>query len=97
MSPSGSIMFFSELYDGSISDKKIVRESGILEMELWCPGDIVMADRGFTIETDLKEFKVDLNTSSFVGGRAQLTTVKLKESQTIVYLRVSCRTHHSEN
>ena len=97
MSPSGSIMFFSELYDGSISDKKIVREFGILEMELWCPGDIAMADRGFTIETDLKEFKVDLNTSSFVGGTAQLTTVELKESQTIVYLRVSCRAHHSEN
>ena len=53
MSPSDSIIFFSELCDGSISDKKIVRKSGILEMELWSPGDIVMADRGFTIESDL--------------------------------------------
>ena len=53
VSPSDSIMFFSELYDDSISDKKIVRKSGILEMELWPPGDIVMADRGFTRESDL--------------------------------------------
>ena len=53
VSTSDSIMFFSELYDHSISDKKIVGKSGILEMELWPPGDIVMADRGFTIESDL--------------------------------------------
>ena len=34
VSPSGSITFVSELYDGSISDKEIVRKSGILEKEL---------------------------------------------------------------
>ena len=55
VSPSGSITFVSQLYDGSISDKEIVRKSGILEKELWSPRDIVMADRGFTIEGDLKE------------------------------------------
>ena len=31
VSPSGSITFVSQLYDGSISDKEIVRKSGILE------------------------------------------------------------------
>ena len=54
MSPSGSITFVSELYDGSISDKEIVRKSVILEKELCSPGDSVMVDRGFTIESDLK-------------------------------------------
>ena len=43
MSPSGSIMFVSELYDGAVSDKEIVRKSGILEKELWSPGNSVMA------------------------------------------------------
>ena len=75
MSPSGSVSFVSELYDGSISDKEIVRKSGILEKELWPPGDSVMADRGFTIESDL-------NIPSFPGGRAQLTAAEVKESQT---------------
>ena len=86
--PLGSITFFSELYDGSISDKEIVRKSGILEKELWSPGDSVMADRGFTIESDLKELNVDLNIPSFLGGRAQLTTAEVKESQTIVSVRI---------
>ena len=54
VSPSGSVAFVSELYDGSISDKEIVRKSGILEKELCSPGDSVMTDRGFTIESDLK-------------------------------------------
>ena len=88
MSPSGSITFVSQLYDGSISDKEIVRKSGILEKELWSPGDIVMADRGFTIEGDLKELNVDLNIPSFLGGGAQLTTAEVKKSQTIASVRI---------
>ena len=86
--PLGSIALFSELCDGSISDKEIVRKSGILEKELWSPGDIVMADRGFTIEGDLKQLNVDLNMLSFLGGRAQLKTAEVKESQTIVSVKI---------
>ena len=78
MSPSGLITFVSELYDASTSDKEIVRKSGILEKELWSPGDSVLADRGFTIESNLKELKVNLNIPSFLVGRAQLTTAEVK-------------------
>ena len=84
MSPSGLVTFVSELYDGSISDK----ESGILEKELWYPEESVMADRGFTIENDLKELKVDLNKLSFLGGRAELMAAEIKESQTIASVRI---------
>ena len=63
-------------------------KSGILEEELWSPGDSVMADRGFTIESDLKELKVDLNIPSFLGGRAQLTAAKVKESQSTASVRI---------
>ena len=88
VSPSGSMKFVSELYDGSISDKEIVRKSGILEKELWSHGDSVMAERGFTIESELKELKVDLNIPSFLGGRAKLTAAEVKESQTIASVRI---------
>ena len=47
-----------------------------------------MADRGFTIESDLKELKVDLNIPSFLGGRAQLTAAEVQESPTIVSVRI---------
>ena len=88
VSTSGSITFVSELYDGSISDKEKVRKSGILEKELCSPGDSVMADRGFTTESDLKELKVDLNIPSFLRERAQLTAAEVKESQTIASVRI---------
>ena len=81
-------MFVSQLYDGSISDKEMVRKSSILEKELWSTGDTVMANRGFTIENDLKELNVDLNIPSFLGGGAQLTAAEVKESQTIASVRV---------
>ena len=85
---SSSIMVVSELHDGSILGKEIVRKSGILEKELWSPGDSVMADRGFTIENDLKELNFDLNIRFFFGGRAQLTAAEVKESQTIASVRI---------
>ena len=66
----------------------IVRKSDILEKELWSPGDSVMADRGFTIESDLKELKVNLNIPSFLGGRTQLTAAEVKESQTMASMRI---------
>ena len=42
--PSGAITFISELHEGSISDKKIVRTSGILIKNLWDDNDSIMAD-----------------------------------------------------
>ena len=79
VSPSGSITFV-------VYSK--VRKSGILEKEPWNPGDSAMADRGFTIEHNLKELKVDSNIPSFLGGRAQLTAAEVKESQAIASERI---------
>ena len=47
-----------------------------------------MADRGFTIDEELKQLKVDLNIPAFLGGRSQLTKAEAKESQTIASVRI---------
>ena len=60
IAPSGAVTFISQLYDGSISDKDIVSKSGILDPRLWDGGDSCMADRGFTIEDELKKIGVEL-------------------------------------
>ena len=52
IAPSGAVIFVSQLYDGSISDKKIVNRSGFLKKELWSDGDSGMEDRGFTIHDE---------------------------------------------
>ncbi|XP_069129553.1 uncharacterized protein [Argopecten irradians] len=47
ISPDGHVTFISDLWCGSISDKQITKETGLVEL---CePGDAIMADKGFTI------------------------------------------------
>ena len=41
ISPSGEIIHYSSLFEGSISDKELVRQSGLLP--LLQPGDQIMA------------------------------------------------------
>ena len=88
IAPSGAVTFFSQLYDGSISDKEIFNRSGFLKKELWSDGDSVMADRGFTIHDELARVGVSLNIPAFLGGRDYLTKGEVKASQTITSVRI---------
>ena len=88
IAPSGAVIFVSQLYDGSISDKEIVNRSGFLKKELWSDGDSVMADRGFTIHDELARVGVSLNIPAFLGGRDYLTKAEVKASQTIASVRI---------
>ena len=54
ITPTGVISFIPLLWTGSISDKEIVKQSGLLN--LLEEGDAVMADKGFLIQ-DLLTFK----------------------------------------
>ena len=47
-----------------------------------------MADRGFTIEEELKPLKVDLNIPAFLAGRERLTEDEVTESQGIAAVRI---------
>ena len=51
ISPSGAVTVVSTLYPGTISDKELTRQSGLLGL-LEC-GDSVMAEKGFDIQKDL--------------------------------------------
>ena len=51
IAPDGCFIFISQLFTGSISDKELVQQSGILQpLELVPAGKSVMADRGFEIQ-----------------------------------------------
>ena len=81
---SVAITFISNLCDGSMSDKDIVKRSGILNKNPWDDIDSIMDDKSFAIQNELALLNVKLNIPSFLGGRAQLNESEVKENQTIV-------------
>ena len=86
ISPDGAITFVSSLFPGSISDKALTRESGVLD--LLDSGDSVMADRGFDIEEDLLLRGVRLNIPPFLRGKKQLSEKELVVTRCIASLRI---------
>lgn len=86
ISYTGAITFLSHGFEGSISDKEIVKQSGILD--LLQEGDLVMADRGFTIKDLLDPLKVTLKIPPFLNGRDRLTPQEEVETKRIAKLRI---------
>ncbi|KAL0993707.1 hypothetical protein UPYG_G00112140 [Umbra pygmaea] len=66
IAPCRVITFISKLYTGSISDREITQQSGILH--LLQPGDACMADKGFVIDNMLSEVGATLIIPPFKRG-----------------------------
>ena len=86
ISPSGAVAFVSQLFSGSISDKQLTRQSGVLD--LLQSGDSVMADRGFDIQDDLTPLGVRLNIPPFLKGKSQLDKREMIETCRIASVRI---------
>ncbi|KAK3925556.1 LOW QUALITY PROTEIN: putative pectinesterase/pectinesterase inhibitor 60 [Frankliniella fusca] len=82
----GGLCFVSEAADGSISDRKLLLKSGLLD--LLKPGDAIMADKGFDIEADLNERGIDWLIPSFLGNRKQFSQKELMLNKAIATARV---------
>ena len=76
----------SSLYSGSISDKELTRQSGLLS--LLEKGDSVMAVKGFHISDLLLSLDVSLNIPPFLHGKSQLDEHELIETRRIASLRI---------
>ena len=55
IAPNGMISFMSAGWRGRTSDKHIVNQSGFLD--ILDPGDVILADRWFTINSELSMHK----------------------------------------
>ena len=66
ITPTGDVSFIPPLRTGSISDKEIVRQSGLLD--LLEEGDAVMADEGFVIWDLLTFKKIRLVSPAYCRG-----------------------------
>ena len=86
ISPSGEIIHISSLFEGSISDKELVRQSGLLP--LLQPGDQIMADKGFVIQDLLTPLGCSVVMPSFLSSKQQFSKGKLQDSKKIHNLGV---------
>ena len=64
VTPSGGTCFVSDLFEGDIDDVHILKESGLLKHLK--PYDLVLADRGFTVQDLLNPLQVQLKIPSFL-------------------------------
>ena len=86
VAPNGSIVYVSDLYEGSISDRAIVEKSGFLDTIN--SGDLVLADRGFTIEDLLMKRHTTLNIPLFLGKRTKFTAQEELKTRRIAKARI---------
>ena len=86
IAPTGGITYCSDMYEGSISDKEIIKKCGFLDK--LNPGDLVIADRGFDIKDLLQTRKVHLNIPPFLMNRVRLTAQEEILTKRIARVRI---------
>ncbi|XP_015778402.1 PREDICTED: uncharacterized protein LOC107356291 [Acropora digitifera] len=86
ITPNGVVSFSSDLYCGSISDPEIVRKSGYLTY--LNRGDVVMTDKGFTIQDELASVGAKLAMPHFLKGKKQFTKAESEHNKKIASLRI---------
>ena len=86
IAPKGACIFVSNAYEGSISDNQLTIQSGFLDHIN--PGDLVMADRGFTIRDILQARGANLNIPPFLGKRSKFTAQEEAETKKIAKGRI---------
>lgn len=85
VAPNSSVVFCSKAYPGSTSDVAIIEHCKVLDKLI--PGDLVLADKGFTIHSLLPQ-GVSLNIPPFLKGKSQFTTREAKLCRQISRARI---------
>ena len=87
ITPCGSISFLSQCWGGRVSDKNLTQQCGFLSKLQH--GDVVLADRGFTIEEDVAVYGAKLEIPAFTRGKTSCLRMKWKSP--VVSCSYSCR------
>ena len=77
--PCGAVIFSSALFTGSMSNKEIVRQCGIIPLleqlidsDYFQRGDGIMADKGFLIKDEMRAVGLQLNLPPFSRSNRQM-------------------------
>jgi len=86
ITPQGSIAFISQGWGGRTSDVHITENSGLLSKLL--PGDVVLADRGFTIQESIGLYCAEVKLPPFTRGKKQLTKIEVDAARRLSRVRI---------
>ena len=86
VTPHGGACFVSDLFEGDIDDVKIFQESGILKHIR--PNDLILGDRGFTVQDLLNPLQAKVKIPAFLKGRDHLTVAEELETRKIAKARI---------
>ena len=93
--PRGSFTFISMLFSGSISDKEITKESGLLSVleqllskGMLKSGDGVMVDKGFPIRNEVEKLGLVLHIPPMAPGEGQMSGGDVQSTKKIAAHRV---------
>ena len=84
VAPNGVITFVSDLYAGSVSDKYMVKECGLLDH--FVPGDLILADKGFLIQ-DIVPQGTSVNIPPFLNN-GKFTESEARATKSIARCRI---------
>ena len=86
ITPQITISFVSKARGGRTSDKFLTENCGILKKLL--PGDLILADRGFTIHETVMFQQAQLAIPAFTRGKDQLDPVDVEKTRGIANVRI---------
>ena len=86
ITPQGTISYLSRCAGGRISDKQIVEQSGLLQHLL--PGDVIIADRGFTCDEYAHMALAEIKIPPFTKGKKQLEKLQVDWSRELSIVRI---------
>jgi hypothetical protein len=86
--PRGVIVYVSDAYGGSTSDRQIMERSPILTDYPFMSGDSIMADRGIMIQDLFASRNVKENTPHMLKGKHQLGAAELVQDRRIASKRI---------
>ena len=86
ITPQGTVSFVSEAWGGRTSDKFLTENCGFLKHLL--QGDLVLADRGFTIHEEVWYYGANRNIPAFTKGKDQLDPIDLENTRNIANVRI---------
>ena len=86
IAPQGIISFISQGWGGRVSDIQLTEECGLLGKLL--PGDLVLADRGFTIQDSVGMYCNEVKIPPFTREKRQLSKFEVDTSRQLSRVRI---------